>query len=686
MTTRPLAYLAACLFATNSLQGQESSGQPRAQALLVRATELEAAAGATSTDPLELAVQSGFGPWEKVLKAYAAAAEADPALAPALLGLWRTDVLLGDSALARKLVLPAFRRAATTRAGTDPTILMAWADVEWRDGNLDSAAAAAARALDAGAPASQARYAWARARLASREPDAARAWYLAAGAADTVVFRLLRQDLAWIATGEELQRFDAAADTDRVAVLQTFWSDRGRSALEEPSQRLAEHYRRINHAQRQYRLRLKPNPFVTGPSGTRLVPPFDDRGRVYVRLGPPDAHAGITVYDTYRSDSAQVIEFVNLPPGETWRYDLAAGQRVFDFSGGAFGYHLQPGLWPPPTVILPPPQLSGSLELIPHHAVTPESIELEAGARRDLAPVYRNMMAGDWKAAALESQWAVESIFWFLVHDVDERRFPRPLALQWALVALADGEGSPQGELVFTVPVASLRASTTGPDSDHVWLRLRLSTRTSAGRSSPVYDSILRLHLPPSAIPTAAVIGRFTVPLAPGRVTWIASLQAGDSTGAMLTGDTLQVMDTRGRQLAMTGLAVGSDEFAARWLAPGGDTVVMSPSRVLPRERPVELYYEVHGLAPGSQAVTELAITGVTGKGNANRLFARLPADYLLRTSDRSVGSTTRVRRTLDLSSLKPGRYRLEVIVRDGSGATALQTADIELLASKRKQ
>jgi len=499
------------------------------------------------------------------------------------------------------------------------------------------------------------------------------------------VLRLLRQDLAWIATGEELQRFDAAADTARVSVLQTFWSDRGRSALEEPSQRLAEHYRRLNYSQRQFRLRLKPNPFVTGPSGTRLVPPFDDRGRVYVRLGPPDAHAGITVYETYRSDSAQVIEFFNLPPGETWRYDLAEGQRLFDFFGGALGYHLQPGLWPPPTVILPPPQLSGSLDFVPHHPVTPESVELEAGARRDLAPVYRNMMAGSRPAAALESQWAVESIFWFLAHDVDERRFPRPLDLRWMLVALADGDGAPRGELVFTVPVASLRASTIGPDSEHVWLRLRLSARAGTGQSSPVYDSTFHLYLSPSVPPTARMIGRFAVPLPPGRVVWTASLQAGDSVGAMLAGDTLQVMDTRSQQLAMTGLAVGNYETAAHWLAPGGDTVVMSPTRVFPRDRPVELYYEVHGLAPEGQSVTELAVTSLKGSGSMNRLFARVPADYLLRTADRSTSSTTRVRRTLDLSSLKPGRYRLEVVVRDGSGATALQATEIELIDSKRK-
>jgi len=103
-------------------------------------------------------VPAGFGPWEEVRKACAAAAEADPILMPALLGLWRTDVRLGDSTLARRLVLPNFRRAAAASAGTDPTILLTWADVEWHDGNLDSAAVPAARGLDAGAPASQARF------------------------------------------------------------------------------------------------------------------------------------------------------------------------------------------------------------------------------------------------------------------------------------------------------------------------------------------------------------------------------------------------------------------------------------------------------------------------------------------------------------------------------------------------
>lgn len=143
---------------------------------------------------------------------------------------------------------------------------------------------------------------------------------------------------AW-ATADSLpgtRRNDAAC-----AVLRRGWARRAARTGQTVAERLALHYERLRYARERYS--LDPEHMRLGPR-TRLLSnqvgrpeeaELDDRGLVYVRLGPPDRTASFSgTQGPNRSLLAGSFQIspTCYHPNESWAYDYPQGSRVFHFS------------------------------------------------------------------------------------------------------------------------------------------------------------------------------------------------------------------------------------------------------------------------------------------------------------------------------------------------------------------
>ncbi|MGH7658349.1 MAG: hypothetical protein ACREL6_08940, partial [Gemmatimonadales bacterium] len=102
------------------------------------------------------------------------------------------------------------------------------------------------------------------------------------------------------------------------------------------------------------------------------------------------------------------------------------------------------------------------------------------------------------------------------------------------------------------------------------------------------------------------------------------------------------------------------------WRPLPGDTIFFNPTAVFKHDTDLELYYELYGLDPGTSYRTELVAEKQDG-GGLFGLFGK-PKPIRLRFTERATGPVTRVQRTIDLSSLDPGEYVLEIRTTGGDG------------------
>ncbi|HDP97612.1 MAG TPA: GWxTD domain-containing protein [bacterium] len=111
---------------------------------------------------------------------------------------------------------------------------------------------------------------------------------------------------------QERNEFESSPYTEKRHLFLKFWNRRDPDPSNVKNERLMEHFRRVNFARQHFHF--------TAP------PYYDDRGRIYIKFGAPDAR--------YQSPIG------NLPvkENESWTYESIADGLVFDFvaDGGYF--------------------------------------------------------------------------------------------------------------------------------------------------------------------------------------------------------------------------------------------------------------------------------------------------------------------------------------------------------------
>jgi GWxTD domain-containing protein len=591
-------------------------------------------------DKLALGSRVGLGTLERAAERQQRALEADPGFAPAAMELAALTLELRDTARLWPAVT-ALRRA-TAAAGAGPEVLLARGRLERARGDLDSAAATFERYLGAGGDRGLGLLELARTGLAAGRQGAEAAYYDGVVVADSAAAAGYRMDLAMIAADSELTRFDRARPAERPEVLRRFWTDRDRLEMRAPGERLREHYRRLLHARRHFALTVSRRFYGPADAYRSGGLEIDDRGVIYVRHGEPAERLRPFVY--------------GLMPNESWRFDRAEGDLLLHFSSGydakgggdLYDYRL----------------VESVLDLRGAGDATPDQLLL---SRQSLSRVYGRMLNwgtyGAARSRARERGIGQASIAVGTHTDSHELRFPEPLGGAADLVAVGTGPDSATlGHLVFAVAEPGTR-----PERDAGGLRYPVRVRAVAsdrdGRPFADLDTTIVFRPPAPLGKSQYLIGRAVMALPPGRWTWRAALQLGDSLGVVLPRDTISVSGA-GPSLSISDLALGVRAASARWIPAPGDTVLLTPFDLFLEGAEVELYYEVAGAVTGAAYRHEIAVFRIRGEPGVPERRAVTTLSF----DEPAAGSLLRSHRALQLARLKPGRYLIEVRVATSGG------------------
>ncbi|MDH3495270.1 MAG: GWxTD domain-containing protein [Gemmatimonadota bacterium] len=598
----------------------------------------------------------------KAARAFARAAEADP-------GFARAVIDLADAAR-RQRVRPrlevaqrALRAAAATDAGRLPALQLARGRIEREMGEGDSALAAFAAYLAVGGDRALGLLEQARTLFYVRRPVEGREAYYA-GAENLGRGRPraeYRADLQWIATDADLARFDAAPAERLSAWLAEFWTARDALDGRASGERLAEHYRRLFYAVRQFRLTSPHRQYGTEPfRSTQDV--VDDRGVIYIRHGEPDERARHVALE--------------IEPNESWVYRRPLGDLIFHFvaRGDVQDYKLVESLldvfgtgaaiqWQAAGRL--PPQASALLESRAH---------LDAAYGR-----LAQSGTGQGTGLAAERRRGRDVIKFGTTTDSYRLWFDRPLQSRLQAYAVGGADSGARLLFVFAVPGNRLSGHPRGGTTMYP-LEVRL-VRVGPERSALLLDTTRVFRSATPLEPGQYLSGYLEVPIEPG-MHELRAVVLEPETGA---GDVIDIteldvprFDAGG--LVLSDLVLGERDAGLLWRA-AGDSVPLSPLGAYPQGGTAELYYEVHGLPVGSPYRVRIEVGGRRGGSifaKIGRLFGGGRPPVAFAFDGIVTDAPLRARQTVNLAPLAPGEYTLRLTVEDPS-RDVRHTRDVRL-------
>jgi GWxTD domain-containing protein len=611
----------------------------------------ERRAAGERADRLNLGSRVGVPTLERAAGWHRRALEADPSFTPAAEALASLTLGLRDTTLLGPAVA-ALRRAA---AGSpeEPRVLLAWGRAEGAAANADSARVAFERYLAAGGNRAMGLLELARAGLAAGGAGGEREYYEGAALDDRAAVAGYRADLAAVAADSDLVRFDRSHGRERARYLRQFWTDRDRLEMRAPGERLREHYRRLLYARRNFALTVSRRYYGPADAYRSGGTEIDDRGVIYVRHGEPTERLRPFVF--------------GLMPNESWRFDRAEGDLLFHFSAGydasaggdLYDYRL----------------VESVLDLRGAADAPKDQLLL---SRQTLSKVYGRMLNwGQYGAArsrARERGMGQASIAIGTTTDTHELEFAAPLGALADLVAIGAAGSMTTGHLVFAIAETGTRPE-PAPGGVRYTVRVRAVASDATDRPRTQVDTTI-VFLAPAALRRGQyLVGRVEMPLPPGRWSWRAAVQLGDTLGVVLPRDTVLVSRPVGG-LTLSDLALGTRRTSATWEPTPRDTVRLTPFDLFPEGSEVELYYEVAGATEGAAYRHEIAVYRMRGETGV----AETRPVVTLGFEEPAAGPLVRSHRVLRLGRLRPGRYLVEVQVRPPGGDALTRRRELRVV------
>lgn len=475
----------------------------------------------------------------------------------------------------------------------------------------------------------------------------------------------LWEDLGVLATPDEHVAWDTIPDAGACDWLEDLLEERAFRMAVTPDRRLAIHYDRLRTV-RTYFYLVRPRFYVgmTHWHGRREGQWMDDRGLIYLRMGPPDAAEACGAVLPFAADP-----FEGDLLATCWVYDRPAGYKLYYFSTrdrvtgqwhGSGDYYLQESLGP--RAFPGDPFFHRYVK----NADIPRSLIRFLTFSRNLS------IAGDDFDAGLD---AAEAQAYRRQTQVATRRFAdealieipdvppvRGLEMLWEpLRFLNPADGSWQVWIVAAVPAGQLWAW-EGVDTWTYEARARLAVRHPDGLE---LDSAANRAVvdAPLAEDAGLPVRTFTV-ARPGALPIVLSVTDGGRPGVgAWVQDTIAVP----RALPMptvSDIAVAQEE-GGEWTRDGETFLRVSPDHVTASDGEIHVYFEVYGIRRTAEYEVELRLTR---NESPDEVFALDPAELPFRLAFTGRMPYDRIGRhalRLDLSDTPASAYDLAVRVRD---------------------
>ena len=585
-------------------------------------------------------------------------------------------VELGEDALRRGMeshlaaALAAFREVGAAPASHNRTVMLVRGRVEREAGNVDSALALFRSLISRNRSDGTALLELARTSLAAGRISGVEPWYLGLGVADSATLAMYRFDLSLVMSDSALHAFEAATPRERVDVARRFWGSRDPEGLDGSAERLREHYRRMDYAHRQYPLIPQGHRYDSLLAFDATGSRFDDRGRVFVRHGEPDGRTSLNM--------------TGLPPNESWVYHRPGGDLLFNFAqpDSAQGYRMYESLFDilglgTAAKVTGQGDVRGRLDAgtpaVTYGAAwTAQAAQELLYSRQKLSPVYRRILSAGIKGATAlqQSERAAgrRSIEIGLQTDSWKLSYELPLTASVDVVAVGSDADGPEIQIVFAIPGTSLYAP---PSSGRVIypIRTRVAIRNSAGQVVASVDTLRNFTAEHPLAAGDDLLGRLPVHIPPGSYTVRVALET-ESRGMVTPSRAVQVAALSAPAIELSDLALGARSVPLPWRTISSDTAWLNPLHRFKSSEPMQLYFEVGGIAAGAGYRVELAVI------RPGRNDAQLQLGF----NAVAAGTPDRFHREVDIGRLAAGNYALQVTVSTPAGGKAMRQRDFVVI------
>jgi hypothetical protein len=299
-------------------------------------------------------------------------------------------------------------------------------------------------------------------------------------------------------------------------------------------------------------------------------------------------------------------------------------------------------------------------------------------SRQSLSPVYGRMLNwgrfGSAQARGQERNIGATSIAVGTTTDSYELQFARRLAAVADLIAVGRGPAGSLAHLVFGIAAAGASGEPVAAGVNYS-VRVRLVALDRQDRSIATLDTTVVIRHQRPLTKNEWVVGRAELILPPGRWSYRAALQQGDSAGVVLPPDSVRVGNSDGTALELSDIALGSPGRAASWITEVSDTVLLAPASLFRQGAEVELYVEARGATPGLVYRHEITVfrSGYRPSDRSRPLVA-------VSFDEEAAASVIRSHRTIRLDRLKEGSYLMEVKITAPDGRSQMRRRPIRVI------
>ena len=483
---------------------------------------------------------------------------------------------------------------------------------------------------------------------------------------------LVFEDAKYVVSGEELAQYRALETPEAYrAFFRAFWTKRDPTPARAVNVRLAEHYKRLLRAEKDYAYdgfrhwHVDPDQLseLRLPETHELGDLFNDEGLIYLRHGEPD-------------DRVVTVGGPETPPTLSWRYYAPAMDFHFLTAGPNNDWRLTPRLPVTEDVVEDREQWGG---IYAHMAST---------MRRSGLPGRTSNSALEWEGFKNE---LIDSLRQdaALAFTTDRHTWEddiEDLEMPYLLAAFRGEDGETELEIHYAIP---LGVATEAAGADVRRLTLEAGYALHDTTWQPVKREVETKRVPASSDRTSALMDLFRLRVPPGL--YHVALHGHPEGTDLLGGDTLTY---RVPNYAASSFAL-SDVLLAYHIEPSADSsrfnryglnISSNPLQRYPRGQPVALYFEIYGLSADGKGQAHYQLDYGLNPEKPGRtflgLFGRGDRPALTLRTERESGETDPVEHAeIDVGNVDPGRYTLTVRVTDlRSGAVQERSRTLELM------
>lgn len=617
-----------------------------------------------------------FGdPVDDVALDFARGAELDPSYTDGLVQVTAIALRYRHDAQLRA-ALYALRAVSAKPVSRNVDVKLARTRMELAIGIPDSAAAVAAALLRASPDNPAGLMEAGRAALqlmpnggsvGGRDMPGAEQWYRGIALADPATAQFYRADLLFVLPDSVLRQFDAATGAARAELLQRFFEVHDPGSMGSATERLAEHYRRLDRARGSFVIHADVYcgdiaiPFY--PTGREL----DERGIVWVLHGAPTNR-------TY-------LNFTGGPKNESWQYQRPDGSEfLFHFvkTDEAVGYRRVASLMDI-LAMSKAAQATGQSNM-KEKTARGEAIETYGAAwtasvaqdilysRENTSPTYAKMLS-EGKKGAVALQAAERAIGdSSIAHgETSTLKFELPLDAAVEAIAVGTDAGGTTLQVAFAIPGSSLYAP---PGSSPVVYPVRMRLRVVRGDQVIANIDTLRNFVTRQPVPIDGILyGRLPLRVTAGEYQVFVVLET-RGRGVVLPPQNIRIAAGTSPTIDLSDLALGARSVFLPWRTARGDSVWMNPLHEFRAREPMQLYFDVIGVPPGKPYKASLAIF----KPGETRAQLQIGFNATATTAPDPV------HREVDLGRLGAGPYVLQVTVTTPGGESVVRRREFTVI------